>query len=51
MEKQYSQLEHGQPRCGSLSITTPVSFLTNEFDVRSVLHQANELGICQSNFV
>ena len=25
-------------RYGSLSITTPVSFLTNEFDVRSVLH-------------
>ena len=25
-------------RRGSLSITTPVSFLANEFDVRSVLH-------------
>ena len=25
-------------RCGSLSITTPVSLLANEFDVRSVLH-------------
>ena len=24
--------------CGSLSITTPVSLLANEFDVRSVLH-------------
>ena len=24
--------------CGSLSITTPVSLLTNEFKVRSVLH-------------
>ena len=24
--------------CGSLSITTPVSLLSNEFDVRSVLH-------------
>ena len=27
-----------QIRCGSLSITTPVSLLANEFDVRSVLH-------------
>ena len=25
-------------RCGSLSITTPVSLLANEFNVRSVLH-------------
>ena len=25
-------------RCGSLSITTPVSLLVNEFEVRSVLH-------------
>ena len=25
-------------RCGSLSITTPVSLLANEFDVRSALH-------------
>ena len=24
--------------CGSLSITTPVSLLANEFDVRSVSH-------------
>ena len=24
--------------CGSLSITTPVSFLANEFDVRNLLH-------------
>ena len=24
--------------CGSLSVTTPVSLLANEFDVRSVLH-------------
>ena len=24
--------------CGSLSITTPVTLLANEFDVRSVLH-------------
>ena len=29
---------HVRLGCGSLSITTPVSLLTNEFDVRSVLH-------------
>ena len=29
---------HVQIRCGSLSITTPVSHLANEFDVRSELH-------------
>ena len=29
---------HVRLRCGSLSITIPVSFLANEFDVRSVLH-------------
>ena len=29
---------HVQLRCGSLSITTPVSHLVNEFDVRSELH-------------
>ena len=45
MEKRKSQCEHGQPmehsrldfhlglRCGSLSITTPVSLLVNKFDV------------------
>ena len=41
-----TECEHGQPtlvlhvrlRCGSLSITTPVSLLANEFDIRSVLH-------------
>ena len=26
-------------RCGSLLITTPVSLLANEFDVRSALHR------------
>ena len=47
--KRKSQLEHGQPMeqtrgllqvrigFGSLSTTTPVSLLANEFDVRSVL--------------
>ena len=29
---------HVQLRCGSLSITTPISLMANEFDVRSVLH-------------
>ena len=29
---------HVRLRCGSLSITTPVSFLSNLFDVRSVFH-------------
>ena len=29
---------HVQLRCGSLSITTPVSHLANEFDVRRELH-------------
>ena len=29
---------HVKLRCGSLSITTPVSHLANEFDVRSKLH-------------
>ena len=29
---------HVRLRCGLLSITTPVSLLVNEFDVRSVLH-------------
>ena len=31
-------LLHVPLRCGSLSITTSVSFLANELDVRSVLH-------------
>ena len=49
MEKRDSQLEHCygankrlvlhvRLRCGSLSITTPVSHLANEFDVGSILH-------------
>ena len=29
---------HVRLRCGSLSITTQVSLLANDFDVRSVLH-------------
>ena len=30
---------HVQLRCGSLTITTPVSLLANELNVRSVLHR------------
>ena len=50
-EKRNTKLEHGQPMeqtrglfcmcdsgCGSLSITTQVSLLANEFDVRRVVH-------------
>ena len=34
--------------CGSLSITSPVSLLANEFDVRSVLHvQVNLAAVNQ----
>ena len=48
MEKRNSQRGHGQPivrlRCGSLSITTPVSLLANEFVVRSVLHGQESLA-------
>ena len=40
---------HLQIRCGSLSITTPVSLLANEFDVQSV--RASELGSRHSHFV
>ena len=29
---------HVRLGCGSLSISTPVSLLANEFDVRSILH-------------
>ena len=29
---------HVQLGCGSLSITTPVSLLANELDVRNILH-------------
>ena len=40
---------HVRLRCGPLSITTPMSVLANEFDVRSA--RAIEFGSCQSNFV
>ena len=35
---------HVQLWCGSLSITTPVSHLVNEFDVRSELHGQSSLA-------
>ena len=43
LSKQYACL-HVRLRCGSLLITTPVSLLANEFDVRSVLHGQVTLG-------
>ena len=63
-KKQNSQCEHGQPmehlnkklilhvrlrfNGGSLSITTPVSLLANEFDVQRVLHgQVNLAAVNQ----
>ena len=36
---------HVELRCGSLSTTTPVSILANEFDVRSVLHRQVSLAL------
>ena len=58
MEKRNSQLEHGRPmeqtggfivlqvrlRYGSLSSTTPVSLLANEFDVQRLLHGQESLA-------
>ena len=40
MDSQWSKQEarFARATCGSLSITTPVSLLANEFDVQSVLH-------------
>ena len=35
---------HMRLRCGSLSITTPLSLLANEVDVRSVLHGQESLA-------
>ena len=42
---------HVQIMCGSLSITTPVSLLANEFDVRSVLHEQMSLTAVNQNYV
>ena len=35
---------HVRLRCGTVSITTPVSLLANEFDVQSVLHRQVRLA-------
>ena len=42
---------HMALRCGSLSITTPVSPLANEFGVRSVLHWQVSLAAVSQNCV
>ena len=42
---------HMHLRCGSLSITTPVSLLANEFDVRSVLHGQVSLAAVNQMYV
>ena len=55
MEKLNSQLEHRllhvQLSCGSLSITTPVSLLANEFNVQSLLHGQVNLAAVNQNCV
>ena len=38
-------------RCRSLSITTPVSLLANEFDVRSLLHRQMSLAAVSQIYV
>ena len=38
MEQTRACVLHMRIRCDSLSITTPVSLLANEFDVQSVMH-------------
>ena len=40
-------LLHVRLRSGSLSITTPVSLLANEYDVWSIIARTSELGSCQ----
>ena len=41
---------HVPLRCGSLSITTPVSLLANEFDVWRVLHGQASLAAVNPNY-
>ena len=38
-------------QCGSLSITTPMSLLANEFDVRSLLHPQVSLAAVNQIYV
>ena len=42
---------HVRIRCGLLSITSPVSLLANEFDVRSVLHGQVSLAAVNHMYV
>ena len=42
---------HVRHRRGSLSITTPVSFLANEFDVRSKMHGQVSLAAVNQIYV
>ena len=42
---------HVRHRCGSLSITAPVSLLANEFDVRSVFHREVSLAAVNQSCV
>ena len=42
---------HVRLRCGSLSITTPVSHHANEFDVRTELHGQVDLAAANQIFV
>ena len=42
---------HLQLRCGLLLITTPVSLLENEFNVRSVLHGQVSLAAVNQSYV
>ena len=42
---------HVRLRCGSLSITTPVSLLANKFDVRSLLHEQVSLAAVNHIYV
>ena len=42
---------HVRLGCGSLSITTPVSLLANEFDVGSVLHEQVSLAAVNQIYV
>ena len=42
---------HVRLRCVSLSISTPVSLLANEFDVRSVFHGQKNLAAVNQIYV
>ena len=42
---------HVRLRCGSLSITTPLQLLANEFDIRGVLHEQVSFAAVNQNCV